>query len=181
MMGLRGDKKNTVRAKLYKTGDEKNPLYEVEGQWSNEFVIRDIRNNRDVETYDTHKAEATTITVAPLEEQDPWESRRAWSAVTKAIQAGDMQGTSAAKSKIEEAQREMRKREEAEGRKWEPKFFTRVEGDREFEELAVPHGESLHPDLTDGIWRFDEKKFKKARVPFYGDLTPWGPKEAEPL
>lgn len=174
MMGLRGDKKNTVRAKLYKTGDNKNSLYEVEGQWNDAFVFRDVQKNEDLEAYDTHTSKPTPLIVAPLEGQDPWESRRAWSGVIKALRAGDMQGTSAAKSVIEKAQREMRKREEAEGGKWEAKFFTTVDNAPLFERLAVPHGEQLQSDMTDGIWRFDDEKFRKTRVPFHGTLTPWG-------
>jgi oxysterol-binding protein-related protein 9/10/11 len=174
MMGLRGDKKNTVKATLYKTDDEENPLYEVNGQWSDEFVFKDVRKNIDLETYDTHKAEATPLIVAPVEQQDPWESRRAWSGVINALHAGDMQATSSAKSTIEVAQREMRKKEKTEGTKWEAKFFSRVGDDPVFEQLAVPRGERLDADMTSGIWRFDEEKFRKARVPFRGDLVPWG-------
>lgn len=178
MMGLRGDKKNTVRATIYKTGDEKNPLYTVEGQWSDELVFKDLRTKSNVETYNTHNNEATPLKLAPLEQQDPWESRRAWSGVVKALKAGDMQGTNDAKSIIEKAQREMRKKEQAEGRKWEAKFFSRADSDPAFEKLAAPHGEQLHPEMTNGIWRFDEEKFRKAKLPFRGNLTPSGPKPA---
>jgi oxysterol-binding protein-related protein 9/10/11 len=172
MLGLGGDKRNTVRALLYKTGEEENPLYEVEGRWSDELVFKDVQNSKQIETYNTNTNPATPLTVAPLEQQDPWESRRAWSAVAKAIQAGDMQGTSEAKARIEKAQREMRQKEQAEWKKWEPKFFSRVENDPEFERLAAPRGVNLHADRTDGIWRFDKDKFRRATVPFHGDLTP---------
>jgi oxysterol-binding protein-related protein 9/10/11 len=174
MMGLTGDKRNTVHATLYKTGEAENPLYQVDGQWSDEFVFKDVRNKTDLETYDTHTSECTPLKVAPLHEQDPWESRRAWSDVVTALRAGDMSATSAAKSIIEKAQRQMRKKEEAEGRKWEPKFFSRVDSDPQFERLGVPQGEKLHAEMTSGIWRFDEEKFRRAKVPFHGDLTPRG-------
>lgn len=172
MLGFGGDKKNTVRAKLYKTGDEEHPLYEVDGQWSDEFVFRDVRNNTQIETYNTHKAHASPLIVAPIDQQDPWESRRAWSGVIQAIHAGDMQATSAAKSKVEVAQRAMRAQEKAAGRPWEAKFFSRVDEDPAFEKLAVPHGEALSSHLTSGIWKFDEAKFRKARVPFRGGAVP---------
>jgi oxysterol-binding protein-related protein 9/10/11 len=173
MMGLRGNKKNCVHATLFKNRDEENPLYEVEGQWSDQIVFRNARKKEDLETYDTHKSQTTPLIVAPVEQQDPWESRRAWSGVVKALQSNDMQGTSDAKSMIEETQREMRKKEEAEGREWKAKFFSRVDTDSEFEKLALPHGEHLQPDMTGGIWRFDVEKFRSAKVPFHGDLTPW--------
>ena len=68
----------------------------------------------------------------------------------------------------------MRKEEEAEGRKWEPRFFSRVDSDDEFERLAKPQGEELQEESTSGIWRFDEEKYRRARRPYHGDLTPWG-------
>lgn len=179
MMGLRGDKKNTVRATLYKTNDENHPLYEVDGQWSDEFVFKDVRNQVDLESYDTHRSVSSSIMVAPIEQQDPWESRRAWSSVVKALQAGDMKATSHAKSIIEEAQREMRKKEKADGKEWIPKFFSAVDNNPAFEKLAAPHGEILRPEMTSGIWKFDEKKFKDAKPPFHGDLTPWGSNRTE--
>lgn len=172
-LGLSGDKRNTVRAKLYKTGDEDNPLFTVEGQWSDAFIFKDVRKNKDLEAYDTHKSPAAPLTVAPLEKQDPWESRRAWSGVVKALRAGDMQATSDAKSIVEQAQRKMRKKEQAEGRKWEPKFFSRANDAPVFEKLAAPQGEKLLPNKTSGIWKFEEEKFRKARVPFHGHLVPW--------
>lgn len=178
MMGWGGNKKNTVRATIYKNGDEKNPLYAVEGQWNDELVFKDLRTKKDVETYNTHNTEATPCKLAPLDQQDPWESRRAWGGVVKALKAGDMRGTVEAKSIIEMAQREMRKREWAEGRQWEAKFFSRADSDPVFESLAAPHGEQLHPEMTNGIWMFDEEKFRKAKMPFRGDLTPSGPKHA---
>ena len=177
MMGWRGSK-NTVRATLYKNGDEKNPLYAVEGQWSDELVFKDVRTRKDVETYNTHNSEASPLKLAPLDQQDPWESRRAWGDLMKALKAGDMRGTSEAKSIIEKAQREMRKQEQAEGKVWEALFFSRADSDPAFEKLAAPNGEQLHPEMTNGIWRFDEEKFQKAKMPFRGDLTPSGPKHA---
>ncbi|KAI5282155.1 Oxysterol binding protein [Ascosphaera acerosa] len=68
----------------------------------------------------------TPLAVAPLAEQDLWESRRAWHAVTAAIEAGNLDAASAAKSKIENAQRELRRREKAEGRHWRRCFFQKV-------------------------------------------------------
>lgn len=162
-----------MRASLYKTGDDKNPLYEVSGQWSDELVFKDLRTKTELETYDTHKNGSYPLIITPVEKQDPWESRRAWADVITALQAGDMQATSDAKSKVEKAQRQMRKKEKAAGKVWEPKFFSRVEKDPEFERLAAPHGELLQEEMTSGIWKFDVDKFRRAQGPYHGDLVPW--------
>ena len=176
MLGLSGSKKNSVRAKLYRSDDEENVLYEVDGQWNDEFVFRDVRNNKDVEKYDTRTDDISPMTVAAIPEQDAWESRRAWSDVIKSLRAGDMRATAQAKSKIEQAQRAMRKEEKEKGKMWEAKFFSRVEHDSVFEKIAVPQGETLHPQATNGIWRFDQEKFEQATMPYHGDTTPWGEK-----
>jgi oxysterol-binding protein-related protein 9/10/11 len=110
MMGLRWNKKNSVHVKLFRNGDEENPLYEVEGQWSDQIIFRDARKKEDLETYDTHKSQTAHLIVAPVEQQDPWESRRAWSGVVKALQSNDMQGISDAKSMIEETPRDAEER-----------------------------------------------------------------------
>ena len=116
--------------------------------------------------------------MAPLEEQDPWESRRAWKGVIDALNRGNMQATSDEKGKVENGQRAMRKREREEGlaeaEGWEPTFFRRVEGDEVFDRLAKPVGAELGKDKTVGVWKFDHAKAERARRPYRGDLTPTG-------
>lgn len=61
------------------------------------------------------------------------------------------------KSKIENTQREMRKKEQAEGREWQRRFFKRSSPpDPIFEKLArsIP-GERIEAEKTGGVWRFD--------------------------
>jgi len=76
-----------------------------------------------------------------------------------------MDTTNYEKSKIENSQREMRKREQAEGREWQRRYFTKVESDPLFDRLAKPIGEKIEADRTGGIWRFDVAKAKKAGAP----------------
>lgn len=116
--------------------------------------------------------------VAPLDEQDPWESRRAWRGVIAALNRGDMQATSDEKAKVENGQREMRKREKeqgtAEAEGWEATFFSNVTGDPVFDRLAKPVAAELGKDKTVGVWKFDHDKARRARKPYQGDLTPTG-------
>lgn len=99
------------------------------------------------------------MAIAPLEEQDPLESRKAWAKVAAGIAIGDMDVTGNEKSKIEVAQRELRQKERDEGRTWERRYFSLVENDEILDKLApsIP-GFLAEPDKTGGIWRFDEKK-----------------------
>ena len=64
------------------------------------------------------------------------------------------------KSKIENTQRELRRKEQAEGREWQRRFFKRSSSpDTIFEKLVRPiPGERIEAEKTGGVWRFDESK-----------------------
>ena len=85
-----------------------------------------------------------------------------------------MQGTSDAKGVVERGQRDMRKREEAEGTKWVPKFFRDVGGDEVFERLALPVGERIQREKTMGVWAFEREVWEGSRRPFRGETVPTG-------
>ena len=160
---------------MYTEGKEKDPLYTIEGQWNESFVIREgsKKHGTEVESYSHSKNKTTPLQVAPIEQQEDIEAKRAWKKVIDAIIKGDMDTTNYEKSKIENAQREMRKREAAEGREWERRYFSRVPNDPLFEKLAKPIGEKIEADRTGGIWRFDANKAKQAqqaRMPAQSEL-----------
>lgn len=160
--GWLSGKKNSFIATLYPERKEKDVLYEISGQWTDNFTIRDGKK-REVETYSAKNHKTTPLIVAPIDQQDARETRRAWRSVAAAISKGDMDTTSMEKSKIENAQRELRKKEQAEGREWERTFFSRVSSDPLFEKLATPIGERSETDKTGGMWRFDVNKAQSAR------------------
>lgn len=169
--GWLSGKKNTFTASLYKESEgEKKPLYTVDGQWSDSFVIKNARTKEEVDRYVAHDIKTTPLRLAPVDEQDIFESRRAWRDVASAIERGDMDATSVHKSRIENAQREMRKVEKAEGREWERRFFRRVDSDDEsvvrLEKMLQLYG-NLDTDKTNGIWRFDRERTVDAKPPYY--------------
>jgi len=159
-------KKNTFSATLRKEGS-KDILYTIDGQWSDGFVIKEGKT-KELETYNAKTTEITPLYIAPNKEQDPLESRRAWAKVQESINTGDLETTGIEKSKIENEQRELRKKEKEEGREWERRYFTRVMDDPVFTRLAESPGIAAEEGKTDGIWIFDEKKFaqvaEKTRV-----------------
>jgi hypothetical protein len=170
--GWLSGKKNTFTAALYKDGEE-GALYTAEGQWSNAFVLRDGRTKKEIETFTVLNQNPTALVVAPIEEQDPWESRRAWYDVATAIERSDMDATSMAKSRIENAQRELRKREKEERIEWERRFFERVneEEDQVFMRLAtmlnLTKGGGIEGDRTGGVWRFAVERTNDAMSPYH--------------
>jgi len=165
--GWLSGKKNSFVATLYPTGKEKETLYTVSGQWTKSFDITEGTGKKGglIESYDAEANPTTPLTVAPLEEQDPLESRRAWKKVAEGIAKGDMDLTGNEKTKIEVSQRELRMKEKEEGRGWERRFFRNVdvavEGDEVLEKLGPVVGLAAEPEKTGGVWRFDEGKVGK--------------------
>lgn len=73
-------------------------------------------------------AKLASKSVVPEDQQEPNESRRLWRALTGAIANKDMDGATASKTAVEEAQREQRKRLEEKGEKHAPRFFEEKNG-----------------------------------------------------
>jgi hypothetical protein len=144
-------------------------------------VLRDARGKKgEIEKYTVNKSKTTPLTIAELDQQDLYESRRAWRDVALAIERGDMDATSVAKSRIENAQREMRRIEKEEGREWQRRFFKRVElkddeplkGLLDFLGINDPScPAALDSDKTGGIWRFVPGLAKDASPPYHSDIS----------
>ena len=166
--GWMSGKKNSFSATLVKEGKEKDILYSVDGQWSDTFTIRqgNSKHGTVLETYNSNQHPTTKLKLPPLEEQSPRESKKAWNKVANAILKGDMDTTGHEKSKIEVQQREMRKKEQAEGKEWQRTFFSKVNDDSTFNKLAKSTGEKVEADKTGGIWRCDAEKAANAKRPF---------------
>ncbi|PMD64037.1 Oxysterol-binding protein [Hyaloscypha bicolor E] len=157
--GWLSGKKNSFTATMYPTGKEKEVLYIITGQWTKTFEITEgAKKGNVIDNYDAEASNTTPLTIAPIEEQDPYESRRAWQKVAAGIAIGDMDITGEEKTKIEEEQRELRRQEKAEGRIWERRYFSLVEDDPVLETLGPVIGLLPEADKTGGIWRFDEAK-----------------------
>lgn len=176
--GWLSGKKNTFNAILYKESEgEKHPLYTVEGQWSDTFVIKNTRT-KETEKYMAKAAKTAPFELAPVQEQDLYESRRAWREVAAAIERGDMDAVSANKSRIENAQRQLRKVEKEQGREWERRFFDRVDEkqDPALVQLArkLDYSGALEADKTGGVWRFVPEKAKDVQKPYHKGGGPEG-------
>ncbi|ETS77738.1 hypothetical protein PFICI_09800 [Pestalotiopsis fici W106-1] len=150
--------KNCVSAELRNIRDGGKLLYELEGQWNGKLTIKDSAQGLNLEEFDVDDMPHTELCVKPLEEQSPWESRRAWAGVLEGIRTGDMRAVNDAKSQIEEAQREIREVEREAGVEWHRVFFTNADSHQEFEVLAGPipddDAKSLRQERTAGVWKF---------------------------
>ncbi len=180
--GWVGGSKNSFTASLWKEGEgsEKSPLYGATGKWSDAFTIKegDAKRGKEVLTFKPADIKISKLEVAPIEEQDVVESRRAWSKVSASIEKGDMDAVAHFKSRIENAQRALRKKEHEEKRDWERVFFSQADPKDKFEQtfaslvkvvnsFGLNAWEGVAPDKTGGIWRYDDEKAAKARKPFH--------------
>ncbi|KAF2426249.1 Oxysterol-binding protein [Tothia fuscella] len=164
--GWLSGKKNSFTATLYHEGREKDPLYTIDGQWTGSFSTKEGKSKNVIASYDPAKHPLTKLVVASIEEQDEMESRRAWQKVAHAISKGDMDTTSAEKSRIENEQRALRVKEKEDGREWNRFFFTRAKSDPVLDALAPKLGEIIESDKTDGVWLWDAEKAKNSKPPF---------------
>jgi len=166
--GWLSGKKNTFTATLSRQDAPKDPLYTIDGQWNESFTVREGSGKKGavVDSWRSTDHKTTPLVPTPANEQDPRETKRAWAKVVEAIRAGNMDATSAEKSKIENAQREMRRQEQASGKEWERTFFSKAEPDAKLEKLATAAGEKIEPEKTGGVWVFDKEKAANAKRPY---------------
>jgi len=150
-------------------------LYNVSGQWTKSFEIHEgpAKGNSKsnlIETYDPAQTPATALTVAPIEEQHPLESRRAWSRVAAGIAKGDLDAVGVEKTKIENAQREKRAAERAEGTTWPRRYFSLAPDDGSPDAVLAALGATVgvpehgDADKTGGLWRFDKAKADEVKA-----------------
>ncbi|EDN94526.1 hypothetical protein SS1G_10400 [Sclerotinia sclerotiorum 1980 UF-70] len=155
---------NTFSAIIYKKS-ENTPIFKAEGQWSDKFNVKDMRSGENILQFDASSLKRKSIKVKPLEQQKEFESRRAWRHVTQAINESDIFKIGKKKGKIENEQREMRKKEKVEGREWERRFFVKRGRDEVAERLA--NGlEGLKLDSGAGMWKWDIDRYRAMDVGF---------------
>ncbi|KAF8807178.1 Oxysterol-binding protein [Phlegmacium glaucopus] len=113
---------------------------EVSGRWSHVMDFKSTKTGQKRVLFDAVKdgQNVSPKWVPPEYEQEENESRRLWQDVTIAIQMKDMEQATAAKSSVEDAQREQRRKMEESGRKHEPRFFELQNG-RWAPKLTVPN------------------------------------------
>lgn len=177
--GMIRGKRNSFEARIYRKDDpNQKSSYEASGVWSDGWTVKDARTGEVLEGYDVEapENEPAPITIEAIEQQDPWESRRAWGGVLSGMASGDMRVVLTEKTKVEQAQRQMRAQEVAEGTKWEPLLFRSQAGeDHEvFHELAEGTTWRLWHEKTKGVWKLDDARVRNLQRPFRGDLTPFG-------
>ena len=172
--GFWSGEKNHFEARVFREeSGPGSPLYALSGQWSGKFQISDCSTDAVLEACDINSLTPTSIELPPEAEQDPWETRKAWKKVHESLGKGDMQATVREKSKIEAAQRVMRKQEATNNVSWQPVFFSKsIDQDIRNRNLAGSALHDLQREKSDEVWKADRELARRHKTPFHGGLTP---------
>ncbi|KAI7900434.1 uncharacterized protein BX663DRAFT_517565 [Cokeromyces recurvatus] len=140
---------NSVSGKIKKESTDET-LYEISGQWSNEIYIKNTKTSNTSLFFDVKSSTIHPKIVQNIVDQDPLESRRLWSKVTESILKNDMDTATKEKTIIEEKQREDTKQREMEGKKFNPTYFNRINGDQyEFKGISIVDYKNKEKAKTD--------------------------------
>lgn len=162
--GWLSGKKNSVETRIwspqsYDAKHSERPKWIVEGVWTEELRIRPglaSSSDGDASTaqlfLDMTSLAPQHIDVVPSADA-AYDSRKLWAGVAVALKKQDFDRASKLKSAIEQAQRDLRKREKRDGHKWARKFFIWQNTDdvpQVVRELAKRVGRPC-----DGMWHYN--------------------------
>ncbi|TYJ51801.1 hypothetical protein B9479_007617 [Cryptococcus floricola] len=132
---------------------------EVGGHWSSAIEYTDKKSKEKRVLFDPAKSRSAPKRVLPESEQEEFESRRLWSKLTDAIRTADMYAATAAKSVVEDHQRDLARKREAAGEQVESRFFKHVSGDKWMPKLDVDNLPKDRTEMESTVrkWIFGDK------------------------
>jgi len=128
------------------SSSSKDALYVIEGQWTETSkYTKGTKGSKAREGQpflDVARSAPgwKSLSLKPVSEQGPMESRRVWYDVAEGIKKGMFDDATAAKMKLENDQRQKRKDEQASGQTWQLQRFTLVNDDADYRTLARAFG-----------------------------------------
>ncbi|XP_068620059.1 oxysterol-binding protein-related protein 9 isoform X2 [Battus philenor] len=118
-----GGKKNRVTCEVF-AANEKKPYYTAQGEWNTRMDGRWTESGRTEVVFEVSHMKARRKRVSPVSRQAAHESRRVWRHVTAALRAADTDAATAAKRRLEQAQRDAAKQRADAGDKWITQLFS---------------------------------------------------------
>ena len=100
----------------------KKPLVKIDGEWNGRMMAKWATGRNEV-FIDVPNMPTWPKSVKPVAEQGRFESRRLWKNVTYGLKAGDIEAATAAKSALEQRQRDEAAERKEKGEAWETKLF----------------------------------------------------------
>lgn len=112
---------NKIVAEVFQPNSKKSIL-RVEGEWNGKMMAKWPSGKNEV-FIDVARLPMFKKRCKKVMEQDDFESRRLWRAVTYGLKVNDIDAATAAKYELEQRQREEAAERKASGSKWETKLF----------------------------------------------------------
>ncbi|KDN50872.1 Oxysterol-binding protein [Tilletiaria anomala UBC 951] len=140
--GYFSGKSHSFKATVSPIAQPTQALYTAEGDWSGVSKFKGkgpSGSEKDAIFWDAG-AQREEISVKPIEEQGPMESRKVWKDTAEGIRTGNFDIASKDKSRIENDERQKRKDEAAAGTPHQLEYFVHVEDDTEYAELIGNFG-----------------------------------------
>lgn len=136
--GYFSGKAHSFKACVSPLNQPTSALYSIEGDWAGKSFFKGKSPDRSSGSlfWDAN-TERRKVQVSPIEDQGPLESRRVWMTVADGIKKQDYDTASRDKSRIENEQREKRKRELSTAQPHQLEYFVHVDDDKEYAELVA--------------------------------------------
>lgn len=139
--GYFSGKAHTYKATVSPSSKPTHPLYTIEGEWSGKSSFKGSSpdGKKDATFWDA-SVDREEISVKPVEEQGPMESRKVWEKTADGIRSQNYEAASKDKSRIENEQRQKRKDETSNGTPHQLEYFVHVDDDKEYADLMAQFG-----------------------------------------
>lgn len=117
-----GGKKHRVMGEILRPNKE--PFITIDGEWNGVMYFKSPPNSSDKQVFvDTSCLPVIKKEVRSISSQESFESRNVWKEVTRALKLHDVASATAAKSYIEQRQRDLLKDRMEKGVKWKTRYF----------------------------------------------------------
>lgn len=117
-----GGKKHRVTGEILRPNNE--PILTIDGEWNGVMFSKSPPHSSGKQVFvDTTSLPVIKKRVRPVTTQDSFESRNVWKEVTRALKLKDVNSATAAKSFIEQRQRDLLKDRLEKGIKWKTRYF----------------------------------------------------------
>lgn len=122
-----GGKKNRVTGEILRPNKE--IFLTIDGEWNGCMYYKSPPNSKDNKVFvDTTSLPVIKKNVRSISCQESYESRNVWKEVTRALKLHDVNSATAAKSYIEQRQRDLLKERTDKGVDWETRYFQPAAG-----------------------------------------------------
>lgn len=121
-----GGKKNRVTGEILRPNKE--IFLAIDGEWNGCMYFKSPPNSKENKVFvDTKSLPVIKKNVRSICCQESFESRNVWKEVTRALKLHDVNSATAAKSYIEQRQRDLLKERTENGVKWEARYFKPID------------------------------------------------------